>query len=110
LSTGRGRSSPHRGTWRFAAPTGRVPAMSPSSPRTELGSAERSPFVVTIDGPAGAGKSTTAKRLATRLGYAFLDTGAIYRTLALMAGRRSIDWEDASALAALAGHLEIAFA
>src|SRR5262245_39756343 len=50
--------------------------------------------VVTIDGPAGAGKSTTARQLATRLGYSFLDTGALYRTVALMARRRDVDWSD----------------
>jgi cytidylate kinase len=69
-----------------------------------------SPFVVAIDGPAGAGKSTAAKRLAARLGFAFLDTGAIYRTLALIGRRRGVDWSDAAALAALAGKLDIRFA
>jgi cytidylate kinase len=71
--------------------------------------ARTSPFVVAIDGPAGAGKSTAAKRLAARLGYAFLDTGAIYRTLALTARRRGMDWADGPALAALAEKLTIAF-
>ena len=55
-------------------------------------------FVVTIDGPAGAGKSTVARQLATRLGYSFLDTGAIYRTVALVARQRGIDWADGEAL------------
>jgi cytidylate kinase len=68
-----------------------------------------SPFVVAIDGPAGAGKSTAAKRLAARLGFAFLDTGAIYRTLALIGRRRGLDWGDAAALATLAEKLGIAF-
>jgi CMP/dCMP kinase len=71
--------------------------------------ARESPFVVAIDGPAGAGKSTAAKRLAARLGYSFLDTGAIYRTLALIARRRGVDWGDAPALAALAEQLSIVF-
>lgn len=66
-------------------------------------------FVVTIDGPAGAGKSTAAKKLALRLGYAFLDTGAIYRTVALAARRRRVDWTDGTALGALAGTLGIRF-
>ena len=39
-------------------------------------------LIVTIDGPAGVGKSTTAKRLAAQLGYAYLDTGALYRAVA----------------------------
>ena len=67
------------------------------------------PFIVAIDGPAGAGKSTAAKRLAARLGFAFLDTGAIYRTLALIGRRRGVDWGDAAGLAALAEHLRIVF-
>src|SRR5207249_1530704 len=66
------------------------------------------PFVVAIDGPAGAGKSTAAKKLAARLGYAFLDTGAIYRSLALVARQRGLDWADADALAGLARGLDIA--
>jgi cytidylate kinase len=72
-------------------------------------SARPSPFIVAIDGPAGAGKSTAAKRLAARLGYAFLDTGAIYRTLALVGRRRAIDWSDAPGLATLAERLQIVF-
>jgi cytidylate kinase len=67
------------------------------------------PFVVAIDGPAGAGKSTTAKKLAARLGYAFLDTGAIYRTVALSARRNGIAWSDGPRLAALAARLDIVF-
>jgi cytidylate kinase len=67
------------------------------------------PFVVAIDGPAGAGKSTAAKALASRLGFAFLDTGAIYRTVALMARRRGLDWSDGQALGALAERLDVRF-
>jgi cytidylate kinase len=67
------------------------------------------PFVVAIDGPAGAGKSTAAKKLAARLGYAFLDTGAIYRAVALMARRRGIDWSDAEGVAQVAQQLDISF-
>jgi CMP/dCMP kinase len=66
-------------------------------------------FVVTIDGPAGAGKSTAARQLATRLGYSFLDTGAIYRTVALVARQRGIDWGDGPALGALASALDLRF-
>jgi cytidylate kinase len=66
-------------------------------------------LVVAIDGPAGAGKSTTARLLAERLGYALLDTGAIYRTLALRARERSIPWDDGPAVAALATDLNITF-
>src|SRR5690349_14890122 len=71
--------------------------------------ARPAPFIVAIDGPAGAGKSTAARRLAARLGYAFLDTGAIYRTLALVGRRRGIGWDDAAGLAALAERLSIGF-
>ncbi len=67
-------------------------------------------LVVTIDGPAGAGKSSVAKRLARRLGYRLLDTGAIYRSVALAARRLGIAWDDASALAALARSLDLDFA
>ena len=47
--------------------------------------------VVTIDGPAGAGKSTVARRLADRLGWRFLDTGAMYRAVTLAALRSGTD-------------------
>ncbi len=58
--------------------------------------------VITIDGPAGAGKSTIAKALAARLDYAYLDTGAMYRALTLKALREKVPLEDEEALAALA--------
>jgi cytidylate kinase len=65
--------------------------------------------VVTIDGPAGAGKSTVAKRLAQRLGYRMLDTGAIYRAVALASHQRGVAWSDGPALGALAAGLAIEF-
>jgi cytidylate kinase len=69
----------------------------------------RPPFIVTIDGPAGAGKSTAARGLAIKLGFAFLDTGAIYRAVALTARRRGIDWSHGAALGVLAEGLDIRF-
>ena len=65
--------------------------------------------IVTIDGPAGAGKSTVARALARRLNFTYLDTGAMYRVVALEAKRRGINPEDDVALEALCRNLEISF-
>lgn len=66
-------------------------------------------FIVTIDGPAGTGKSTVAHRLARRLGLEFLDTGAMYRAAALRALETGIDPADGDRVAALVRDLEIRF-
>jgi cytidylate kinase len=58
--------------------------------------------IVTIDGPAGSGKSTTARKLAARLGIPYLDTGAMYRVVTLAALQDGVDLHDEQALAALA--------
>ena len=58
-------------------------------------------MIITIDGPAGAGKSSAAKELARRLGFEFLDTGAMYRAVALAGMRAGIDLRDQEALARL---------
>lgn len=67
------------------------------------------PFIVAIDGPAGAGKSTVSKLLARRLGFALVDTGAIYRCVALMAKREGIPFDDDAKLGELLGRVRIHF-
>jgi len=64
-------------------------------------------MIVTIDGPAGAGKSSAARTLARRLGFRFLDTGAMYRAVTFAALRRELAWDDPAALAEFARPLKI---
>jgi cytidylate kinase len=64
-------------------------------------------MIITIDGPAGSGKSTAARELAKALGMAHLDTGATYRAATLLALRRGIDLADEAALAELARGMDI---
>jgi CMP/dCMP kinase len=64
-------------------------------------------MIVTIDGPAGAGKSSAAKMLARRLGFNFLDTGAMYRAVTLAGIRAGIDLHDQAALARLIGSIRL---
>lgn len=66
------------------------------------------PRTIAIDGPAGAGKSTIGALVAERLGYLFLDTGAMYRAVALAALRRKVDPDDAESLGRLARDARIA--
>jgi cytidylate kinase len=66
--------------------------------------------VIAIDGPAGVGKSTTARALAQRLGYTLVDTGALYRGVALAARDQGIAWDDEAAVVALADEIELGFA
>ena len=65
--------------------------------------------VLTIDGPSGSGKGTIARLLAQRLGWHFLDSGALYRISALAAQRRGIDLADADAVAEVASSLDVRF-
>jgi GTP-binding protein len=66
-------------------------------------------MVIAIDGPAGAGKSTVARAVAAELGFTYLDSGAMYRCVALAAREAGIDPDDGAALGPLAEGLEIAF-
>jgi CMP/dCMP kinase len=66
-------------------------------------------MIVAIDGPAGAGKSTVARMLAARLGFRYLDTGAMYRALTWAALEEGIDLEDGPALGALAEGVPVSF-
>lgn len=66
-------------------------------------------LIVAIDGPSGAGKSTLSKLLAQRLGYVNIDTGAMYRAVALAACRLGVDVNDSVNLGRLAGEVQISF-
>lgn len=66
-------------------------------------------MIITLDGPAGTGKSSVALAVAERLGFDFLDTGAMYRAIGLEAVRRQANLEDARELAFIAKHLRIEF-
>ena len=65
--------------------------------------------VITIDGPAGSGKSTVAKILAKKLGYTYLDTGAMYRAVALLVKEKGISLEDRSLLKKVCESMKIRF-
>ena len=82
--------------------------MSTVSPGKPTGAAVVA-AVVAIDGPAGAGKSTVAKALARRLGFFLLDTGAIYRAVALVASRQGVAFSDGARLGVIAEQLPIRF-
>ena len=66
-------------------------------------------MIVAIDGPAGAGKSTVARRLAERIGFHYLDTGAMYRAVAWLAAGQELPLDDGPALAALAAEHPVTF-
>ncbi|MFA5633187.1 MAG: (d)CMP kinase [Porticoccaceae bacterium] len=65
--------------------------------------------IITLDGPSGSGKGTICQLLATRLGYHYLDSGALYRLLALAAKRHKVALDDVEDLAVLAAHMDISF-
>lgn len=65
--------------------------------------------IIAIDGPAGSGKSTTARLLASKIGYTFLDTGAMYRVVAWVALKKGLSVDDAKSLEIIARQVEITF-
>lgn len=65
--------------------------------------------VIAIDGPSASGKGTVAQRVAEKLGYHYLDSGALYRIVALAGRKQGISWQDEVALAAMAAGLDIRF-
>lgn len=64
-------------------------------------------LIIAIDGPVGSGKSTLARRVAAMMGYVYIDTGAMYRAVALKARRRGISFDASDALTSLAGETRI---
>ena len=67
----------------------------------------KKPIIITIDGPAGAGKSTIAKLIAAKLGFHYLDTGALYRAITLKALQNKISFSDKRAIAGLVASSDI---
>lgn len=65
------------------------------------------PFLVAIDGPAGAGKSTVSRKVAGELGFSMIDTGALYRAVALAASRAGVSYDDEAALAELLRNIDL---
>jgi cytidylate kinase len=65
--------------------------------------------IVAVDGPAGAGKSTVSRRLAQELGFRYVDTGAMYRVVGVLAAERGLELDDAISLGALCDRLDIVF-
>lgn len=67
------------------------------------------PLIIAVDGPSGAGKSSSSRLLAERLGYRYIDTGALYRAVGLLALERGVSPEDQAGLAALCEDLSVRF-
>ena len=84
------------------------PASSRACEASSQGSPTR-PLLITIDGPSGAGKTTISRMLATRLDYDYIDTGALYRAVALATQEAGVSEDDDTALEALCANLELSF-
>ena len=84
-----------------------IATMQDSNGRMEGEHSARRGLVIAIDGPAGAGKSTVAKLLASRLGYLYLDTGALYRAIAWKVKAAGVSPQDHGAVADLLRHTKI---
>lgn len=74
-----------------------------------MGEQQQTADVIAIDGPSGSGKGTISRLLANKLGWHFLDSGALYRLVGLAARNHAISFDDAEALATLAAHLDVEF-
>ena len=85
------------------------PASAPTSGADQTVSSAQSVPVIAIDGPTASGKGTVAQQVARELGFACLDSGALYRIVGLLALERGIDLDDAAGLAALATNLRPVF-
>lgn len=97
----------------FAAglyPPSRLRASAARGPGGAPAAATLTAMLIAIDGPAGAGKSTVARGVAEALGFTYLDSGAMYRCVALVALRRGLDPDDGGPLAEVAAGLQILFA
>jgi cytidylate kinase len=66
-------------------------------------------LIIAVDGPAGAGKSSSSRLLAERLGYRYIDTGALYRAVGLLAWERGVSPDDPDGVAALCDNLSLRF-
>ena len=71
---------------------------------------EKKELVITIDGPSGAGKTTVSKKLAAKIGYRYIDTGALYRGIALITSEMGIKEDDESAMAEACESVDLRFA
>jgi CMP/dCMP kinase len=88
---------------------GHQPTVTPPSAHRRQATCQKQAPIITIDGPAGTGKSTMALRLAQHFGWRYVDSGAMYRAVALCAAEQGIAWSDELALAHLCARLTFEF-